>query len=99
MFLDSLLPPVILHQPVVQGIIAKASWSHSYLNMTQFYRVRLDGKIVGQVKDLKMLIDLSNCNQRYSLQVDAIDICNNISIGQPVNFLCPRTSKDSINIF
>ena len=90
--LDSKLPSVALKEPVVRaGHIAKASWDHANTNnMTLFYHVILNDQTVGRVRESKTLIELPQCEEYYSLRVDVEDICNKVSVGDPVQFSCPQ---------
>ena len=90
--LDSVLLPVVLKEPVVRaGHIAEASWDHANTNnVPLFYHVMLNNQTVGRVRDSKMLIELPQCEKFYSLRVDVVDVCNKVSIGEPVKFLCPQ---------
>jgi len=67
--------------------------------MTQFYRVILNGMIKTEVRGLETFIELSNCETYYRLQVDTVDVCNNVIVGVPVQFLCPQIGKQLVNTF
>ena len=73
------------------GHIAEASWDHANTNnMTLFYHVILNDQTVGRVREPKTLIELSQCEEYYKLRVDVEDVCNKVSVGDPVQFSCPQ---------
>ena len=73
------------------GHIAEASWDHANTNnMTLFYNVILNDQTVGSVKEPKTLIELPQCEEYYRLRVDVEDVCNKVSVGDPVQFSCPQ---------
>ena len=74
------------------GHIAEASWDHANTNnVPLLYHVILNDQTVGRVRESKMLIQLTQCEEYYSLRVDVMDeVCNGVTMGEPVQFSCPQ---------
>ena len=77
------------------GHIAEATWDHvNTNNVPLVYHVMLNDQTVGRVKESKMLIQLNQCEEYYSLRVDVMDeVCNEVTMGEPVQFSCPLIGK------
>ena len=90
--LDSELSPAVPKELVViTGHIAEASWDHANTNGKHlFYHVILNDQTVGHVRESKILIELPQCEEYYSLRVDVVDVCNEVTMGETVEFLCPQ---------